>query len=113
MIFVLNFEYYLNELQISDLKHTDLELLEWKWNRPATPLSRPRRRQHFRRRSSENVPTDTTDSALSEIESTTSATTATNPAAESDAVVKTETVVNFGQKLIKVIKKITKRTHDR
>ncbi|XP_026331407.1 uncharacterized protein LOC113238787 [Hyposmocoma kahamanoa] len=86
------------------LKAVDLDFLEWKWNRRRTPISRAHPKRRSRRKGSENhQSTYTFYTATSEIESATAAVTTVDAQTE---VLKSETVVKFGRKFLKVIKMI-------
>lgn len=74
--------------------------------RHRTPIPRPRLRMRLVNEAFENHPsTYTIYSAASEIESTTTAAVTAAPTTE---VLKSETVVKFGHKFLKVVKKIKK-----
>lgn len=89
------------------MEAVDLDFLEWKWNRRRTPIPRPRPKlRSGRKRFVYHPSTYTIYTATSELESSTAAATIADTT--QTEVLKSETVMKFGHKFLKVVKKIKK-----
>lgn len=106
IVFIIKF--CIDQLTFSALQSADhVDFLAWKMYRHRTPMARPRPRLRLVHDVSENHPSiSTIYYAASEIESTTTA-AATTATTETE-ILKSETVVKFGHKFLKVVKKIRK-----